>query len=129
MHSYSSQPHASVEEALGWAAVLRQLRDGYAQRPDGFPHSIVLRDVRDYRIRSSAEHVTIAGGSAFNVKGGSLLLGDFSEADVHVLLAQHTAETGQPFTADALATVWRQTRGPTVAGERSVPGSVLPYRQ
>ena len=65
----------------------------------------------DYRIRSSSEQVTIAGGSAFNVKAGSLRLGDFSEAEVRALLAQHTAETGQPFTADALATVWRQTQG------------------
>ena len=94
--------------------MLRQLRSGYDQRPDGFPHSVVLcgvRDVRDYRIRSSSEQVTIAGGSAFNVKAGSLRLGDFSEAEVRALLAQHTAETGQPFTADALATVWRQTQG------------------
>ena len=30
---------------------------------------------------------------------------------MRALLAQHTAETGQPFTADALATVWRQTQG------------------
>ena len=36
-------------------SVLRQLRSGYEDRPDGFPHSIVLcgvRDVRDYRIHS-----------------------------------------------------------------------------
>ena len=95
-------------------SVLRQLRDGYDQRPESFPHSVVLcgvRDVRDYRIRSSAEQVTIAGGSAFNIKAGSLRLGDFSEADVCALLAQHTADTGQPFTADALGTVWRQTQG------------------
>ena len=95
-------------------SVLRQLRDGYVQRPESFPHSIVLcgvRDVRDYRIRSSAEQVTIAGGSAFNVKAGSLRMGDFTEAEVRALLAQHTAATGQPFTTDALATVWRQTQG------------------
>ena len=95
-------------------SVLRQLRDGYVQRPESFPHSIVLcgvRDVRDYRIRSSAEQVTIAGGSAFNVKAGSLRMGDFTEAEVRTLLAQHTAATGQPFTTDALATVWRQTQG------------------
>ena len=95
-------------------SVLRQLRDGYDQRPESFPHSVVLcgvRDVRDYRIRSSAEQVTISGGSAFNIKAGSLRLGDFSEAEVRALLAQHAAQTGQPFTDDALATVWRQTQG------------------
>ncbi|MCY4376127.1 MAG: ATP-binding protein, partial [Spirochaetaceae bacterium] len=40
-------------------SVLRQLRSGYDQRPDAFPHSILLcgvRDVRDYRLHSSAEN-------------------------------------------------------------------------
>jgi len=59
-------------------AVLRKLRAGYPRRPAGFPHSVVLCGVRDYRIRSSAENAVIAGGSAFNVKAKSLRLGDFS---------------------------------------------------
>ena len=95
-------------------SVLRQLRAGYDQRPSGFPQSVVLcgvRDVRDYRIRSSAENAMVTGGSAFNVKAESLRLGDFTEADVRALLAQHTAETGQPFTPEALDTAWRQTSG------------------
>ena len=95
-------------------AVLRQLRAGYPRRPAGFPHSVVLcgvRDVRDYRIRSSAENAVIAGGSAFNVKAKSLRLGDFSQEQTRALLAQHTAETGQAFTPDALDTVWNQTQG------------------
>ena len=95
-------------------AVLRQLRAGYPRRPAGFPHSVVLcgvRDVRDYRIRSSAENAVIAGGSAFNIKAKSLRLGDFSQGQTHALLAQHTAETGQTFTRDALDTIWNQTQG------------------
>ena len=95
-------------------SVLRQLRAGYDQRPAGFPQSVVLcgvRDVRDYRIHSSSENAMVTGGSAFNIKAESLRLGDFTEADVRALLAQHTEETGQPFTPEALATVWRQTRG------------------
>ena len=51
------------------------------------------------------------GGSAFNVKAESLRLGDFTEAEVHTLLGQHTEETGQPFTPEALGTVWNRTRG------------------
>ena len=50
-------------------SVLRQLHAGYEQRPEGFPQSVVLcgvRDIRDYRIRSSTGEV-IAGGSPFNV--------------------------------------------------------------
>ena len=95
-------------------AVLRQLRGRYDRRPESFPQSVVLcgvRDVRDYRIRSSAENAVIAGGSAFNIKAESLRLGDFTEAEVSALLDQHTRETGQPFTPEALQTVWRQTQG------------------
>ena len=131
-------PHAALTEALTrWAAaspkplvllideidaligdsllsVLRQLRAGYDLRPEGFPQSVVLcgvRDVRDYRIHSTSANALIAGGSAFNIKAQSLRLGDFSPDEVQALLAQHTEETGQAFTADALATIWTQTQG------------------
>ena len=70
-------------------AVLRQLRAGYPGRPRRFPQSVILcgvRDVRDYRIRSSAENAIIAGGSAFNVRAESLRLGDFSRPDTESLL-------------------------------------------
>ena len=95
-------------------SVLRQLRAGYDQRPAGFPHSVILCgvvDVRDYRIQSSAANALVLGGSAFNVKSKSLRLGDFTEAEVRALLAQHTAETGQTFTDDALQMVWTRTAG------------------
>ena len=88
-------------------SVLRQLRAGYDQRPAGFPQSVVLCGVRDYRIHSRSEKAIIAGGSAFNIKAKSLRLGDFSEEDVRCLLAQHTAETGQVFAPDAVETTWR----------------------
>ena len=94
-------------------SVLRQLRTGYEQRPGGFPWSIVLcgvRNIRDYRIRSSAGEL-IPGGSPFNVVAKSLRLGDFAPREVQTLLAQHTAATGQPFTDEAAATLWEQTQG------------------
>ena len=94
-------------------SVLRQLRAGYEQRPEGFPHSIVLcgvRDIRDYRIRSSAGEV-IAGGSPFNVAAKSLRMGDFTKAETCALVAQHKEETGQGFSPAALDAVWTQTRG------------------
>ncbi len=94
-------------------SVLRQLRAGYEQRPEGFPQSVVLcgvRDIRDYRIRSSAGEV-IAGGSPFNVAAKSLRMGDFTEAETRALMAQHTEETGQRFTAAAQEAVWTQTQG------------------
>ena len=95
-------------------SVLRQMRARYDRRPAGCPQSVVLcgvRDVRDYRIHSRSENAMVLGGSAFNVKAESLRVGDFTEAEVHALLAQHTEETGQRFTPEALGTVWRQTRG------------------
>ncbi len=85
-------------------AVLRQLRAGYDERPGGFPQSVILCGVRDVR-------EVITGGSAFNVKAASLRIGDFSEADVCDLLAQHTAETGQRFADVALQAVWELTAG------------------
>ena len=95
-------------------SVLRQLRAGYDQRPDGFPHSIILcglRDVRDYRIHSTAEDRMVLGGSAFNITSESLRLGDFSEQEIRALTAQHTAQTGQAFTADALESIVTRTAG------------------
>ena len=94
-------------------SVLRQLRAGYQRRPEGFPQSVVLcgvRDVRDYRIRSSTGEV-VTGGSPFNVAAKSLRMGDFTEADTRALMAQHTEETGQRFSAAAQGAVWTQTRG------------------
>ena len=94
-------------------SVLRQLRAGYEQRPEAFPQSVVLcgvRDIRDYRIRSSAGEV-IAGGSPFNVAAKSLRMGDFTEAETRALMAQHTEETGQRFLEAALEAVWTQTQG------------------
>ena len=95
-------------------SVLRQLRAGYPGRPARFPQSVVLcgvRDVRDYRIHSTAQNALVLGGSAFNVKSKSLRLGDFTEAETQALLAQHTAETGQAFTERALELVLTRSAG------------------
>ena len=95
-------------------SVLRQLRAGYPGRPGRFPHSVVLcglRDVRDYRIHSTAQNALVLGGSAFNIKSESLRLGDFTREEMRALLAQHTAETGQVFTAEALEALWARSAG------------------
>ena len=95
-------------------SVLRQLRAGYDLRPKHFPQSVILcgvRDVRDYRIFSSKDQDYTTGGSAFNIKAESLRLGDFTEGEVHALLEQHTAETGQAFTNRAVERVWQLTSG------------------
>lgn len=95
-------------------AVLRQIRAGYDKRPGAFPQTVILcgvRDVRDYRIRSAHSPEIVTGGSAFNIKTESIRLGDFSEAEVRALYRQHTDETGQPFTSEALERVWYWTQG------------------
>ncbi|NEX18575.1 MAG: hypothetical protein C1943_18750 [Halochromatium sp.] len=95
-------------------SLLRQLRAGYTKRPHAFPSSLVLcgvRDLRDYRIHSGTQQAIITGGSAFNIKAESLRLGDFSEAETRTLLQEHTQETGQVFSPEALQKVWTLTQG------------------
>jgi AAA-like domain len=95
-------------------SVLRQIRAGYNDRPHAFPISLILcgvRDVRDYRIHSSASQEIITGGSAFNIKAESLTLGNFSYEEVQELYRQHTQETGQIFTPQAIDLSWDYTAG------------------
>ncbi|MDR2690406.1 MAG: ATP-binding protein, partial [Azoarcus sp.] len=94
-------------------SLLRQIRAGYAQRPQAFPQSIVLcgvRDVRDYRIHQGDGEV-ITGGSAFNIKTTSLRMGNFSPEEVQALWQQHTAATGQRFDEAIFPELWEDTAG------------------
>lgn len=95
-------------------SVLRQLRAGYPERPQHFPHSVVLiglRDVRDYRIKVRSHGESLGTASPFNIKVRSLTLADFTRAEVAELYGQHTAETGQTLTAAAVDLAWELTRG------------------
>ncbi|MBI5487652.1 MAG: ATP-binding protein [Deltaproteobacteria bacterium] len=95
-------------------SVLRQLRAGYPDRPRAFPAAVVLcglRDVRDYKAASGGDPSRLGTSSPFNIKLDSLRLGDFSEAETKVLYAQHTAETGQAFSEQALARAFELTGG------------------
>ena len=99
-------------EAL--ASVLGQLRAGYHRRPDAAPWSVVLcglRDVRDYKMAAGGGEPRAGSSSPFNIKLRSLRIGDFTEDEVRALFTQHTEETGQPFTHDAIARVWDLGRG------------------
>lgn len=103
---------ALVDETL--LSVLRQLRAGYTHRPRRFPQSIALiglRDVRDYRIHLRPEADSLGTSSPFNIKVRSLTLVNFSREEIAGLYAQHTAETGQIFTPEAVALAWELTRG------------------
>jgi hypothetical protein len=95
-------------------SVLRQLRSGYASRPATFPHSVILcglRDVRDYKAASGGDPGRLGTASPFNIKLASLRIGDFTAEEVRTLYAQHTAETGQTFTEEALSRAFELTAG------------------
>jgi len=94
-------------------SILRQLRDGYRNRPKNFPLSvglIGLRDVRDYKVASGGSE-RLSTASPFNIKVRSLTLRDFNATEVGELYQQHTLDTGQVFTAEATAMAFDLTQG------------------
>ncbi|NJK31110.1 MAG: ATP-binding protein [Deltaproteobacteria bacterium] len=94
-------------------SVLRQLRSGYPNRPQGFPHALALigvRDVRDYKVASGGSG-RLNTSSPFNIKIASLTLRNFTAAEVAQLYQQHTKETGQDFQADAVRHAFTLTQG------------------
>ena len=100
-------------------STLQQLRGGYPMRPDAFPQCVVLcglRDVRDYRIRSTS--------SPFNIVAESLRLGDFTQEETLALLGQHTGETGRRSPRGAGGDL-DPDPGPALAGERAGLGDLL----
>jgi type II secretory pathway predicted ATPase ExeA len=94
-------------------SILRQLRDGYQNRPDAFPQSIGLigmRDVRDYKIAASGSD-RLNTSSPFNIKVESLTLYNFNPEEVTALYQQHTDDTGQIFTPEATQLAFEITQG------------------
>ncbi|MCS7036641.1 MAG: AAA-like domain-containing protein [Saprospiraceae bacterium] len=93
---------------------LRQLRDGFQTRPENFPQSIALvglRDIREYRLKARGENPSLGSGSPFNVKAESFFLPAFSEQEVRSLLQQHTDDTGQVFTEEAIEKIYECSGG------------------
>lgn len=94
-------------------SLLRQIRAGYAARPEAFPHSIILcgvRDIKDYRIHTKDQEI-ITGGSAFNIKAESIKMGNFSYDECKELWGQHTEATGQTFEESIWDKLWSDTKG------------------
>jgi hypothetical protein len=106
-----------IDAVLGKAMlnVLSQLRDGYTARDETpFPASVVLcglRDVRDYRVAAGKDPERIGSNSPFNVMVKSLRIGDFTREQVTELYWQHTADTGQEFTTEALDLAFEYSAG------------------
>lgn len=102
---------ALLDDAL--LSVLRQLRSGYPDRPGAFPQSVALiglRDVRDYRTRVRPEAI-LGTATPFNITVKSFGLRNFTAKEIAELYEQHSADTGQVFTAEAKALAWELTRG------------------
>jgi hypothetical protein len=94
-------------------SVLRQIRSGYPNRPQGFPQSLALvgmRDVRDYKYASGGSD-RLNSSSPFNIKVRSFTLSNFTLEDVRKLYHQHTDVTGQVFTPEAVDLAFHLTQG------------------
>ena len=94
-------------------SVLRQLRNGFSTRPSAFPQSIGLiglRDVRDYKVASGGSD-RLNTASPFNVKAKSITLRNFNAQEVGELYRQHTQDTGQIFTDNAVELAFDLTQG------------------
>jgi hypothetical protein len=94
--------------------LLRQLRAGFESRPKAFPHSVAfvgLKDMRNYRIRTCSQQEGRDIGSLFNIKAKSLFLDGFTLSDMENLLGQHEKETGQIFSPEVRAEIFRLTQG------------------
>jgi hypothetical protein len=98
---------------IALVSILRQLRDGYPNRPNAFPQSIGLigmRDVRDYKVASGGSD-RLQTASPFNIKVESLTMRGFYAEEVAELYQQHTDDTGQIFTPEAVQLVFDLTQG------------------
>jgi hypothetical protein len=94
-------------------SVLRQIRSGFPNRPQGFPQSVSLvgmRDVRDYKYALGGSD-RLNTSSPFNIKVRSFTLSNFTLEDVRNLYQQHTEATGQIFTPEAVDLAFHLTQG------------------
>ena len=83
-------------------SLLAQLRVGHNARPSPFPASVVLCGLRSM-------HADTA--DFFNVSAALMRISDFTRDQVAELYAQHTADTGQEFTPDAVDRAFEYSQG------------------
>ena len=75
----------------------------WAQQSREVPPTGLHRTICARATRPDTTRFPVGSPNAFNIKAESLRLGDFSATELGALLAQHTAETGQPWLVKALA--------------------------
>lgn len=100
-------------EGVTLVSVLRQIRSAHKNRPEHFPHSLALigmRNVRDYKLASGGVDRSHSA-SPFNIVAKALTLRNFTHDEVAELYGQHTAETGQVFSIEAIDQAYELTNG------------------
>jgi hypothetical protein len=100
--------------STSFTGMVGQLRDGFSDRPDAFPSSIVLcrrEDVRHYQAASGDDPSQLETAGPFSPAVESIRVGNFTSSDVQALYGQHTEETGQEFTPEAVERAFGYTQG------------------
>lgn len=96
-------------------AFLRQLREGYINRAAiPFVHAVALvgmRNIRDYRGKIRDDRETLGCASPFNIVTEALTLSNFTRSEIIRLYAQHTEQTGQEFSPEAVERAFELTQG------------------
>ena len=94
---------------------LRQLRLGYVNRVLApFVQSVALvgmRNIRDYKVHIRFERETLGSASPFNIVTETFTLKNFTKEEITSLYQQHTNDTGQIFTNEAIDFIFEQTQG------------------
>lgn len=85
----------------------KQIRAGFEERSQGFPHSIGLIGVRSFKVHEIEDLI----GGPFISAYEAIRLPDFTRGEIEKLYQQHTDSTGQVFTPEALEHVFHLTRG------------------
>lgn len=101
-----------VEHTL--ISLLKQFRTGYTKRPKLFPQSFCLigvRNLQDYKLKSLSDEEQGVLISPFNIIAESVLLRNFTKQQLSDLYKQHTNETSQIFTEEAIDHAYFLTQG------------------
>lgn len=70
-----------------------------------------MRNLEDYKLQSIEEKEKGILLSPFNIVADALVLRNFTEEQVQQLYAQHTEETGQIFSSEAVSLAYHLTQG------------------
>jgi len=97
-------------------SLLRQLRDGFSDRPGAFPASIVLcgpdpADARRLGTPSGDDPSRLETAGPLGLWTKSVTVGNFTFGDVQALYRQHTEESGQQLTPEAVERAFGYTQG------------------